>query len=558
MTRLSSSFSFVDEEENIKEISTEKIRSGWSQPDIIHIVLDDVGMNDAIIDSTDLPIETVAPTIKKLRQGGVVLGAYYGQSFCTPARATLLTGKFTHRIGFSGNDIAGSTDLEISAWSNFTLAGKNIYLPKYMKRYGYQTYGVGKWNLGHCNTKMLPTSRGFDTFFGYLGAGISYTSHAVEGTPSSPSTFTFDGVDYELYDMVDCNATSTSEKDMCTTAGASLGTYSTTLFTTRAKLHIEEASITKPIYLFLAYHGVHDDDDVNATASDLSSSILKTIQAAIPSSNPMRRNFAYGLRAIDDGIATLWETIEKYRTADFNYVIVIHGDNGGSACGSYCIGSNTPLRGQKFYDFDGGVKVPGIIYSNALLPSSVINTTYSGLMHHVDWLATFVNGLARGYSQKSTISDCSDCDSRNQWGALSGETDSGLYDIRDTIAFSITSEYASIRLRNYKLLHQRANETWYTPDQFSYETSSCFNSGTENFLFDLEMDPDERTNLFYDDDYFDIKLKLVKEWKKRAMYEYVERDYPPGYSYYDREVSRTFYDSTDDAHKFVVPWGCSA
>ena len=44
-----------------------------------------------------------------------------------------------------------------------------------------------------------------------------------------------------------------------------------------------------------------------------------------------------------------------------DYVLAVISDNGGDACGAHCAGSNYPLRGQKFFEFDGGVKVPALV-----------------------------------------------------------------------------------------------------------------------------------------------------------------------------------------------------
>ncbi len=34
-----------------------------------------------------------------------------------------------------------------------------------------------RWHLGYCNEKYLPTSRGFDTFYGFYNGGEGYYDH---------------------------------------------------------------------------------------------------------------------------------------------------------------------------------------------------------------------------------------------------------------------------------------------------------------------------------------------------------------------------------------------
>ncbi|KAH8068761.1 sulfuric ester hydrolase [Aureococcus anophagefferens] len=135
------------------------------RPDIVLITLDDVGVNDL-----------------------------WGSSYCSPARASLLSGKFVHRIGFSDQD---GGKRELTAWSNFSVPLGHELLPKTMKRLGYATHGIGKWNIGHCNELYVPWNRGFDSWLGYFSDGVGYTSHLAD----QDSSYSLDGTQYELYDM---------------------------------------------------------------------------------------------------------------------------------------------------------------------------------------------------------------------------------------------------------------------------------------------------------------------------------------------------------------------
>lgn len=511
-------------------------------PDIVHIVLDDVGMND-VWGSTDLPL-SLTPHIHNLRAEGVELTNYYGQAFCTPARAALLSGKFVHRIGFGGPDILGSVDLEISVWANFSLSGgsKVKLLPEYLREAGYNTHAVGKWNLGHCAKAMLPTSRGFDSFFGYYGAGIDYTTHLVEATPTSPNTFTYEGETYDIYDMAVCDPD-------CRPATDVEGVYTTTLFSAKALSRIKAFSASKPSYLYVAFQGVHDDSMVNATAADFDERVRVTVETNINSSR--RRNFAYGLHAVDLALGELISGLESYSD---NHVVVVHSDNGGSPCGTYCDSNNWPYRASKFYDFEGALKVPALLFANRLLEPSRRYTSYGGLMHHVDWVATLVCGAAE---LSPRLFDCTDCDSLNHWDAILAGNDSNPYAVRDTIHFSLDEHFATLRHRKYKLMINRSNSTWYQPSDEVGDIDECLAVTHLDFLFDIEEDPEERVNLYDQDTYTTVIGQLVELWRTHYAGGHVTRQSPTGYAFNSTDTIVAFALSSPTGVKFAVPWNCS-
>ena len=520
-----------------------------SKVDIVHVVLDDVGMGD-LWESSDLPLETVAPRLASLRAESVELVNYYGQAFCTPARAALMTGKFTHRVGFADEDVWGARHFEITAWANFSLAGEHKFLPAYLKDLKYQTFAVGKWNVGHCNARYVPISRGFDRFFGYFGAGLAYTSHLVEASDTSLNKF-FDrhGQSYELYDMSECD---TSKKNDWGTEGCrvpfeSNGTYTTVLFAREALKMIENATLDDPLYLYMAFHGVHDDFDVADISSTFAIEDRFAIEDALKGS-AARQNFAFGLKAVDDAIGQLKDAMDLRTHRD--YIMVVHSDNGAQPCDGACVGSNAPYRGLKFYDFEGGLKVPGLLYAS-FMPERRKGSTYNGLMHHVDWLATLL--AAAGGS----IKNCEDCDSKNHFDAILSDNND-TYAIRDTIAFSITNHYASLRFENFKLLVNRSDAPWYTTnyDDLASTAAVCQQASNYDFLFDLDNDPTETTNLSDDPAYSDIKNKLTSRWQKILREQYQERIHPIGFDLFRSDVIDFFVNSTSNAAKFVVPWGC--
>ena len=100
---------------------------------------------------------------------GVLLESYYGQSICTPARSSMLTGRY-----------AAHTGMQHSFWQQGQRGGLPLRfrtMADHFKAAGYATAMIGKWHTGFESWAYTPIQRGFDSYFGYLGGGEDYLTH---------------------------------------------------------------------------------------------------------------------------------------------------------------------------------------------------------------------------------------------------------------------------------------------------------------------------------------------------------------------------------------------
>ena len=126
------------------------------RPNIIYIMSDDHDAN-AISAYNKKLLST--PNIDRIANEGILFNhCFVGNSICSPARATLLTGQHSHKNGVKNN----TTRFDSS----------RITMPKILQQAGYQTAIIGKWHL-----HSYPT--GFDYWKILPGQGLYFEPRLI-------------------------------------------------------------------------------------------------------------------------------------------------------------------------------------------------------------------------------------------------------------------------------------------------------------------------------------------------------------------------------------------
>lgn len=300
-------------------------------PNIIFILNDDLGWGDVGYHGS----EVKTPTLDQLAKRGVELNRYYTFAVCSPTRAALMTGRSSLETGVDA-PIAKQETLPMEA----------TLLPQYLKQVGYQTMMIGKWHLGESREEYAPYKRGFDYFYGFLGGFIDHYTHLTSGGQ----------LDWQR------NGMSVREDG-----------YSTDLFTEDAIKQIKSRDKSKPLFLYLAYDAPHAP--LQAPES--------VVQRYAHIANPIRRTFAAMVDHNDAQIARVLATVESEGMAN-DTLIVWASDNGPPIPGGATAGG---LRGDKASSFEGGQRVPAIVYWPGHLTGG---KKLESVVSVLDWFPTFI------------------------------------------------------------------------------------------------------------------------------------------------------------------------
>ncbi len=146
--------------------------SSQQKPNIIFIMADDHGYQ-AVSAYSDKLIQT--PNIDRIgREGALMRNAFVTNSVCSPSRAVILTGKYSHMNGMPDNGTF--------------FDGSQRTLPKIFKSNGYRTAIVGKWHLfseptGFDYWNILPDQGNYyNPKFIKMGKDTAYTGYVTDVT----------------------------------------------------------------------------------------------------------------------------------------------------------------------------------------------------------------------------------------------------------------------------------------------------------------------------------------------------------------------------------------
>lgn len=316
---------------------------GATTPNVLVIMADDLGYQDLGFQGST-HIRT--PHLDRLAAMGMrFTDGHTAASVCSPSRAGFMTGRYQQRFGHEANVPPRPFGMDVNERT----------MGQAFQDLGYRTAIIGKWHLGD-EEAQYPTNRGFDEFYGMREGSRSFwfnpkkdlkpnNMHAVE---HNGKQVRFEG---HFTDVLGQKA-----------------------------IEFIQADPNQPFFLFLSFNAPHSP--LESKKEDMQALGTKDNYAGL----------VYGLdRNVGDVLAALEQTGKLDNT-----LIWFLSDNGGTAAQA----SNRPLAGKKGTKFEGGHRVPFLLYWKNRVPAG---ETYNELVSAMDIMPTSIRAAGGSLEQERPL-----------------------------------------------------------------------------------------------------------------------------------------------------------
>ena len=313
-------------------------------PNVVFILVDDFGAYD-ISSMGSTYYET--PNIDKIAQKGTIFTrGYAGSRVCSPSRATIMTGQFTARNGITdwigaktGEDWRDHNrhDLLLPAGYEPQLPADDTVLPEAMRANGYKTFFAGKWHLG--NEGSYPEDHGFEINRGGW----------EKGSPMGGYFSPWDNPSLE---------NTTPGENLSMRLGKETANFITQHKDSTFFAYLSFYAVHSPIQTTKEKWKKYRDKAISMGVDSMGFKMERVLPIRINQDNPV---YAGLVEAMDDAVGVVLDALKENGLED-NTIVIFTSDNGGVASGDAFSTSNTPLRGGKGYQWEGGIREPYFIY----------------------------------------------------------------------------------------------------------------------------------------------------------------------------------------------------
>lgn len=422
------------------------------------------------------------PAMDKMATEGIHFrNAFVTTALCSPSRASILTGQFSHHHGVVDNQSP--------------IADSVMFFPQYLQDAGYNTAFIGKWHMGHASSEPR---KGFDHWISFRGQGKYYNP-----------TLNINGEEKSYGDS----------------------TYITDLLTNLALDYLKERSQSgQPFFMYLSHKGVHSEFyPAKRHRHKYDNKQVAYPPTMYPEKNPhynyelvpdwvkeqryswhgvdymyhgaisfeeFYRNYCETLLAVDESIAQVLAYLEEEGMLENTYVFYM-GDNG------FSMGEHGLI--DKRHAYEESMRVPLLLYGAEATGANAVDQ----MIQNIDIGPTILD--------MAGISTPSNMDGQSFLPLVKGDSipwrNRIYYEYFWERPFPQTPTVHAVRTDQYKYI--RYYGVW-----------------DINELYDLKNDPWEARNLIRDTTYAPLIKELNKDlfdWlaETNGLYIPLRRDYGP-------------------------------
>ncbi len=442
------------------------------RPNIIMLMTDDTGWNDfGVYSGGGATLGHPTPNVDQLGKEGAVFTNWYGQASCTAGRASFITGRIPIRTALS---------VVVSPGDENRLKKETPTIAEFFKKNGYATYFSGKWHLGD-KPDSYPTEHGFDEmkhFAAYYAGVYAYDDTSPAFHPWFPS---FNPQFKEMFDSVVNlgeweGVAGQPAKQVGVITYDNMATFDVRQTDSAVDYIKSHAKGDKPFFMDINFLKMHNP--THAAPEFQGRSHLG--------------DYSDSLMELDADIGRIMDAV---RAEAPETIVIVTADN-GAWLDAYPDAGTTPFRGEKGSPYEGGWRVPGVMWWPNHIPAGA---RYGEMMSNMDAWATLAGmaGLTPppqdwvGNDGKGIYFDSIDNSAyilgkaqhsaRKSWVYIDGEN---FYGVRADIGGDPKEPWLNIA---WKYLYT-AKDSWLGVEA---------NLGAIGALYNLTMDPYEKYDMTF-------------------------------------------------------------
>ena len=443
------------------------------RPNIIMLMTDDTGWNDfGCYSGGGASLGHPTPNIDRIAKEGAVFTSWYGQASCTAGRASFITGRIPIRTALS---------IVVAPGDRNHLTKQTPTIAEFFQKNGYSTFFMGKWHLGDI-PESYPIENGFDEmkeFAAYYAGVYTYNDTSKWFHPWFPS---YNPEFERMYDSVVNlgeweGVAGQPAKKVATIDYERMATMDERMADNAVDYIKQHAKSDKPFFIDVNFIKMHNP--THAAPDFAGKSHLG--------------DYSDSLMEMD---ADIGKIMDELRADAPDTIVILTADN-GAWLDAYPDAGTTPFRGEKGSAFEGGWRVPAVMWWPNHIPAGV---QYGEMMSHVDCWSTLAgmvgltpppHGEWKDNEGKPIYFDSIDNSAyilgksphsaRKSWIFINGEY---LHAIRVDMSGDSKEPWVNIA---WKFVWT-AKDSWLGPNQ---------NLGSIPALYNLTMDPYEKYDMIF-------------------------------------------------------------